>query len=92
MYPNLVPVIALAVALASGSTVAEERGYASLDPSGLSIAKFELADKNGDGFLTLAEAGRYEMLKNLLSKADTNRDGRLSRVEYWVAAKGEPWG
>jgi len=92
MNPNVLPAVALALALVSGGAQAEKAGYAVADLPALSIAKFELADRDGDGFLTGEEAASYKALETVLAKADTDEDGRLSRAEFWSAVNGKPWG
>ena len=48
-------------------------------------AGFNGLDKNGDGYLTKAEAKGNPNLASNFKAADRNRDGRLSRAEYRAA-------
>ncbi len=45
-------------------------------------ATFEIADLDGDGFVTAREARMVRGPAAQLGRADANRDGRLDKVEY----------
>ena len=45
-------------------------------------AGFNALDKNGDGYLTRAEAKANPYLASNFKAADRNNDGKLSRAEY----------
>jgi hypothetical protein len=45
-------------------------------------AEFNALDKNGDGYLTRAEARGNPRLASNFKAADRNNDGKLSRAEY----------
>src|SRR5690348_10742405 len=47
-------------------------------------AKFKSADKNGSGVL---EGAELDAFKTNLSKIDTDKDGKVSPVEFAAAAK-----
>ena len=47
-------------------------------------------DVNRDGFLSLAEAAGSERLVTRFSRADRNRDGKLSKAEYERLGKLPP--
>ncbi len=48
-------------------------------------ARFQKADKNGDGFLTKAEVGDQRWQR--ISAADANKDGKVSKAELAQAFK-----
>ena len=61
----------------AGATLAEERERA-----------FKMLDLDGDGSISLAEAAGNREIVTRFDRADTNRDGKLSRAEYdamWTA-------
>ena len=45
-------------------------------------ARFEEADRNGDGLLDKSEAGRIPGLSAMFERADRNRDGKLDKAEF----------
>ena len=66
--------VASAMALACGVAFAKDDDK---DAKG-----FNDMDKNADGFITRAEAKGNKELLGKWKEADTNNDGKLSRVEY----------
>jgi len=61
----------------AGATLAEERARA-----------FKMLDLDGYGSISLAEAAGNREIVTRFDRADTNRDGKLSRAEYdamWTA-------
>jgi Ca2+-binding EF-hand superfamily protein len=44
--------------------------------------EFRALDLNGDGYVSSAEAAGFRDVVTRFSKADRNRDGKLSRAEY----------
>jgi EF hand domain-containing protein len=66
--------VASAMALACGVAFAKDDDK---DAKG-----FNDMDKNADGYLTRAEAKGNKELLSKWKEADTNNDGKLSRVEY----------
>ena len=44
--------------------------------------EFRALDYNGDGYVSQAEAAGFRDIVTRFSKADRNRDGKLSRAEY----------
>lgn len=83
-------VTALAVALSTGAAFAQANApkapsaatTTQADPA--SDAKFKAADKNNDGFLTIAELTGMTVD---MAKSDTNKDGKLSHDEFAAAMK-----
>jgi len=84
--------IAAALALAAGSAHAadktaksdknviekqEEKGGALNNDT-----SFRVMDKNNDGYLSKAEAAGNPDLAKRFAEADSNKDGKLSRMEY----------
>ena len=76
--------VASALALASG--VAFAGGDAKHEKG------FNAMDKNGDGFLTKAEAASNKDLLAKWKEADKNNDGKLSRTEYLTVMAKEDVG
>jgi hypothetical protein len=48
------------------------------------VAKFKTADKNANGSLDGAELDAY---KTNMTKIDTDKDGKISQVEFVAATK-----
>lgn len=44
--------------------------------------EFRALDLNGDGYVSAAEAAGFRDIVTRFDKADRNRDGKLSRVEF----------
>jgi hypothetical protein len=44
--------------------------------------EFRALDLNGDGYVSAAEAAGFSEVVTRFGRADRNRDGKLSRVEY----------
>ncbi|HWE16587.1 MAG TPA: hypothetical protein VG758_05300 [Hyphomicrobiaceae bacterium] len=75
-YPVLAAVIVLAVVPAA---------YAQTTaPSPADEAKFKAADKNSNGAL---EGGETDAYKANMTQIDTNKDGKLTREEFFAALK-----
>jgi Ca2+-binding EF-hand superfamily protein len=76
--------LGLAACMAGIVTLGTATAFACKDGKGHG-ARFERADKNGDGFLTQAEVGerRWERIK----VADSNNDGKVSKDEMSQAKK-----
>ena len=73
----------LALSLVAGPAFAQTTpGTATADAA--VEAKFKAADKNNSGALDGAELDAY---KASLAKIDTDKDGKISRVEFAAAAK-----
>jgi hypothetical protein len=53
-----------------------------MDPA--AEAKFKAADKSGKGYI---EGAELDTFKPVMSKVDTDKDGRISRAEYATAVK-----
>jgi hypothetical protein len=51
---------------------------------------FNALDLNGDGRLSLAEAAGYGDIMTRFARADRNRDGKLTKVEFERLAKLPP--
>lgn len=76
----------MALALASGSAVAQQAASPTASPAadaGL-VAKFKLADKNSNGTLDGAELDSH---KASLVKIDTDKDGKISQAEFVAGSK-----
>jgi hypothetical protein len=54
----------------------------TVDPA--TEAKFKAADKSGKGFIEGADLTPY---KEMLTKVDTDKDGKISKVEFAAAVK-----
>ena len=87
---KLLPSAALAIVLASGSAVAQTPTPPASPPASTvtldaaTEAKFKAADKDNNGVLEGAEVDAY---KADMAKIDSNKDGKISRDEFAVAAK-----
>ncbi|RTE64479.1 hypothetical protein EH243_17215 [Amphritea opalescens] len=50
------------------------------------LPEFNLADANGDGFVSQEEAKNIEGLTEMFEAADVNKDGQLDELEYTEAS------
>ena len=71
----------LAVALASGTAFAQA---APPTADAAVVAKFKAADKNNNGSLDGTELDAY---KANMAKIDTDKDGKISQLEFVAATK-----
>jgi hyperosmotically inducible protein len=78
--PAFVLLTAFASAVASTLVLAQVASDPLERPAG--NAAFKGMDKNGDGFVSRAEAAADEELAKNFATADTNRDGRLTEAEF----------
>ena len=78
-------IMGAALALAVGTAYAEKGAIEKQQEKGGALnndTSFRVLDKNNDGYITKAEAaGNPDLLKRF-AEADTNKDGKLSRMEY----------
>jgi hypothetical protein len=51
-------------------------------------SSFEALDKNGDGYISKAEAKKDRVVNKQWKQFDTDKDGKLSRAEYDASAAG----
>jgi len=77
---KLVTTTIVALALASGTAFAQAAPAADAAV----VAKFKSADKNNNGALDGAEVDAY---KASMTKIDTDKDGKISQVEFVAATK-----
>lgn len=75
---------AVALALTSGSAFAQATPPAAPAADAAVVAKFKSADKNSNGALDGAELDAY---KTNMTKIDTDKDGKISQVEFVSASK-----
>ena len=80
---QLITATLVTVALASGSALAQATPPAP-SPDAAVAAKFKAADKNSNGSLDGTELDGY---KANMTKIDTDKDGKISQVEFVAAAK-----
>jgi len=74
-----------AFALAVGTAYAAENVIDKQQEKGGALnndTSFRVLDKNNDGYLTKAEAAGNPDLAKRFKEADTNKDGKISRMEY----------
>jgi hypothetical protein len=74
----------VAVALASGSALAQATPPAAPAADAAVVAKFKAADKNNNGSLDGAELDAH---KANMAKIDTDKDGKISQAEFVTATK-----
>jgi hypothetical protein len=74
----------VAVALASGTAFAQATPPTAPAGDAAVVAKFKAADKNSNGSLDGTELDGY---KANMTKIDTDKDGKISQVEFAAAAK-----
>lgn len=74
----------VALALASGSAFAQATPPAAPAADAAVVAKFKSADKNNNGTLDGAELNAH---KTNMTKIDTDKDGKISQVEFVAATK-----
>ena len=75
-----------ALALAVGSAYAADDAVKKQQEHGGAFnndTSFRVLDKNNDGYLSKAEAAGNPDLVKRWKEADSNKDGKLSRVEYF---------
>ena len=78
---KLITTTLVALALASGSAFAQTSPPAA---DAALVAKFKTADKNSNGSLDGVELEAY---KADMAKIDTDKDGKISQVEFVAASK-----
>jgi len=74
----------VACALASGSAFAQATPPKGPAADAALVAKFKAADKNGNGSLDGTELEAY---KANMAQIDTDKDGKISQVEFAAAIK-----
>jgi hypothetical protein len=74
----------ITVALASGPAFAQATPPTAPAGEAAVVAKFKTADKNSNGSLDGTELDGY---KANMTKIDTDKDGKISQVEFVAAAK-----
>ena len=78
-------ILGAAFALAVGTAYAADNVIEKQQEKGGALnndTSFRVLDKNDDGYITKKEAaGDADLLKRF-AEADTNKDGKLSRMEY----------
>ena len=72
------------VALASGTAFAQATPPAAPAADAAVVAKFKAVDKNNNGSL---EGNELDVYKANMSKIDTDKDGKISQVEFVAATK-----
>jgi Ca2+-binding EF-hand superfamily protein len=78
-------IMGAALALAVGTAYAEKGAIEKQQEKGGALnndTSFRVLDKNNDGYLSKAEAAGNPDLAKRFAEADTNKDGKLSRMEY----------
>jgi hypothetical protein len=75
--------VSAAVMLATGTA------QAASEPKAQDLPGFKQMDKNDDGELTRAEAGGNPELLARFGEVDGDRNGAVSRYEYWTALAKE---
>jgi hypothetical protein len=85
-YALLATLIALALAPAVHAQSKSPSGSppAASTPSPADEAKFKAADKNSNGALEGAEADAF---RANMTRIDTNKDGKVTREEFFAATK-----
>ena len=85
---------AAAIALAAGSAFAADKDKTAKSDKGVvekqqekggalnNETSFRVMDKNNDGYLSKAEAAGNPDLAKRFAEADSDHDGKLSRMEY----------
>ena len=74
----------IAVALASTAALAQATPPGAPTADAAVVAKFKIADKNSNGFLDGAELSAF---KATMTRIDTDKDGKISQMEFVAAAK-----
>lgn len=88
---NKTMIVALALATLSGGALAQANSYSTqatgagafAPNSPLTVNNTNYKDANGDGALTPDELPPGSQLAKRFSTRDTNKDGRLTRDEYY---------
>ncbi len=78
-------IMGAALALAVGTAYAEKGAIEKQQEKGGALnndTSFRVLDKNNDGYISKAEAAGNPELAKRFAEADTNKDGKLSRMEY----------
>ena len=78
-------ILGAAFALAVGTAYAADNVIEKQQDKGGALnndTSFRVLDKNNDGYLSKAEAAGNPDLAKRFAEADTNKDGKLSRMEY----------
>ena len=78
-------IVGAAFALAVGTAYAADNVIEKQQEKGGALnndSSFRVLDKNNDGYLSKAEAAGNRDLAKRFADADTNKDGKLSRMEY----------
>ncbi len=78
-------ILGTTLALAVGTAYAEKGAIDKQQEKGGALnneTSFRVMDKNNDGYLSKAEAAGNPDLAKRFAEADTNKDGKLSRMEY----------
>jgi hypothetical protein len=70
---------ALAIALATGSAFAQTTPPKAPAADAAVDAKFKAADKNSNGML---DGGELDAYKATLTSIDTDKDGKVSKIEF----------
>ena len=81
---KLVTGTVLAIAFATGAAFAQATPPAPPTADAAVIAKFKVADKNNNGSLEGAELDAH---KAKMTSIDTDKDGKISQVEFVAATK-----
>lgn len=76
--------IAVAMALAAGSVMAQDSETTYAGPDDKSRVKVPAVDKNGDGCIDKTEVTPGGQLEKRFATRDANGDGKLCKDEYYT--------
>ncbi len=76
--------IAVAMALAAGSVMAQDSETTYAGPEDKSRVKVPAVDKNGDGCIDKTEVTPGGQLEKRFATRDANGDGKLCKDEYYT--------
>jgi len=85
LHMKKLAIVGAAFALAVGTAYAADNVIEKQQEKGGALnndSSFRVLDKNNDGYLSKAEAAGNRDLAKRFAEADTNKDGKLSRMEY----------